>query len=160
MATKKIAYVDVNFAITVRVPVDYDDLPDMCNKEGEYLDATVTDEVWNKIVSSACDVMDGPDGSNVDSMVVSSIDTDDDDEPAEEEEDPNTMFDDCPEYVHDVAMDWLIGHATEYNDRDEAMKACKDDVAAEGYHVYSNCECEWAVEDAFYDYDGEVGWEE
>ena len=80
MDTKKTAYINVNFAITVRVPVDYDDLPDMCNKEGERLDATVTDEVWNQIVSSALDAMDGPTADNVESMVVDSVE--------EEEEDP------------------------------------------------------------------------
>ena len=155
MATKKIAYVDVNFAITVRVPVDYDDLPDMCNKVGESLDATVTDEVWNKIVSDACNVMDGPDGSNVESMTVAEIA-----ETAEPDSDPDEgMFDDCPEYVHDAAIDWLYDHATEYDDRDEAMGACKADLAEEGYHIYENSECEWAVEDAFEDYDGANGWD-
>ncbi len=157
MATKKIAYVDVNFAITVRVPVDYDDLPDMCNKVGESLDATVTDEVWNKIVSDACNVMDGPDGGNVESMTVADIvetGYDPDDDPDDE-----SMYDDSPEYVHDAAIDWLDQHATEYDDREEAMGACKADLAEEGYHIYENCECEWAVEDAFDDYDAEVGWE-
>lgn len=155
MATKKIAYVDVNFAITVRVPVDYDDLPDMCNKVGESLDATVTDEVWNKIVSDACNVMAGPDGSNVESMTVAEIGETEE----EDDTDDEGMFDDCPEYVHDAAIDWLYDHATEYDDRDEAMGACKADLAEEGYHIYENSECEWAVEDAFEDYDGENSWE-
>ncbi len=155
MATKKIAYVDVNFAITVRVPVDYDDLPDMCNKVGESLDATVTDEVWNKIVSDACNVMDGPDGSNVESMVVASVE-----EKEVEEEDTDAMYDDSPEYVHDAAIDWLDQHAEDYDDRDDAVWACKCALDKEGYHIFSNCECEWAVEDAFDDYDGETGWEE
>ena len=156
MATKKIAYVDVNFAITVRVPVDYDDLPEMCNKEGESLDATVTDEVWNQIVSSACDVMDGPDASNVESMVVAEVvETDDPDDDPDDEE---AMYDDSPEYVHDAALDWLYEHAHEYDDEDEAWKACKDALAAEGYHIYENKECEWAVEEAFEDFDGFKAW--
>lgn len=154
MATKKIAYVDVNFAITVRVPVDYDDLPDMCNKVGESLDATVTDKVWNQIVSSAIETMDSPTSDEVESMVVAEIG-----ETEEENDDEEGMFDDCPEYVHDAAIDWLYDHATEYDDRDEAMGVCKADLAEEGYHIYENSECEWAVEDAFDDYDGGNGWE-
>ena len=152
MATKKTAYVDTTFVITVRVPVDLADLPAGV-KEGDEIDNKISTSVWNKIVDTSLDVMDGPDAGNIESIVVSSIE-DDDDDPSDE-----GMFDDCPEYVHDAAIDWLYDHATEYDDRDEAMGACKADLAEEGYHIYENSECEWAVEDAFDDYDGENGWD-
>lgn len=148
MATKKIAYVDVNFAITVRVPVDYDDLPEMCNEEGEYLDATVTDEVWNKIVSDACDVMDGPDGSNVESMVVSHIE----EQEVEEEENPDDIYNNSPEYIHDAALDWMNDHADFLNDigQDNFIKRCAEELAKEGYNTEDYY---WAVEEAFEDMD-------
>jgi hypothetical protein len=160
MATNKTAYVDTTFVITVRVPVDLADLPAGV-KEGDEIDNKISTSVWNKIVDTSLDVMDGPDAGNIESIVVSSIEDDDDDP------DDDAMYDSCPEYVHDAAIDWLDQHATEYDDRDDAMKACKDDLAEEGYHIYKDkeCEftffkeCEWAVEDAFDDYDGEVGWE-
>lgn len=156
MATKKTAYVDTTFVITVRVPVDANLLPAACVREGSDIDGVIKDDLWDQIVSEACDVMDGPDGSNVEGMVVSSIE---EEEVEEEEEDTDAMYDSCPEYVHDAAIDWLDQHATEYDDRDEAMGACKADLAEEGYHIYENSECEWAVEDAFDDYDGENGWD-
>jgi hypothetical protein len=152
MATKKTAYVDVNFVITVRVPVEADLLPEH-SEVGDDVESNISDNLWNKLVSTACDCMEGPDGNNVESIVVAEIESDDDD-PEDE-----GMFDDCPEYVHDAAIDWLYDHATEYDDRDEAMGACKADLAEEGYHIYENSECEWAVEDAFDDYDGENGWD-
>jgi hypothetical protein len=151
MATKKTAYVDVNFVITVRVPVEADLLPEH-SEVGDDVESNISDNLWNKLVSTACDCMEGPDGNNVESIVVAEIESDDD--PSDE-----GMFDDCPEYVHDAAIDWLYDHATEYDDRDEAMGACKADLAEEGYHIYENSECEWAVEDAFDDYDGENGWD-
>ena len=152
MATKKTAYVDVNFVITVRVPVEADLLPEH-SEVGDDVESNISDNLWNQLVSTACDCMEGPDGNNVESIVVAEIEGEDNDP------DDEGMFDDCPEYVHDAAIDWLYDHATEYDDRDEAMGACKADLAEEGYHIYENSECEWAVEDAFDDYDGEVGWE-
>ena len=127
-------------------------------KEGDEISDRISDDVWNEIVNTSLDVMDGPNAENIENMVVIAIEGSEDDDP--EDEAPDVIYDDCPEYVHDAAIDWLYEHAGEYDDRDEAMKACKDDLAAEGYNIYGNCECEWAVEDAFDDYDGEVGWEE
>lgn len=155
MATKKIAYVDTTFTITVRVPVDLADLPAGV-KEGDVIDDKLSTDAWNEIVSTSLDTMEGPDAGNIDSMVVSEIE-DEDDDPVDV--DDEGMFDDCPEYVHDAAIDWLYDHATEYDDRKQAMGDCKADLAAEGYHIYENCECEWAVEDAFNDYDGDNGWD-
>lgn len=152
MATNKTAYVDTTFVITVRVPVDLADLPADV-KEGDEIDDKISTSVWNKIIDTSLDVMDGPDAGNIESIVVSSIEDDDDDP------DDDAMYDSSPEYVHDVAIDWLDQHATEYDDRDDAMKACKDDLAEEGYYIYKDKECEWAVEDAFDDYDGENGWD-
>lgn len=147
MATKKIAYVDVNFAITVRVPVDYDDLPDMCNKEGESLDATVTDEVWNKIVSDACNVMDGPDGNNVESITVAEITEVDDPDGDPDDED---MYNNSPEYIHDAALDWMYDHRDFLDDigEDSFIAKCADCLAKEGYNT---ADYYWAVEEAFDD---------
>lgn len=153
MATKKIAYVDTTFVITVRVPVDLDKLPNNIRLGAEISD-DIDEDVWDEIVNESLDVMDGPDAGNIESMVVSSIEDGEDDNPAEED-----MYDDSPEYVHDAAIDWLDQHASDYEDRGDAMWACKCALDKEGYHIFSNCECEWAVEDAFDDYDGEVGWE-
>jgi hypothetical protein len=100
--------------------------------------------------------MDGPNAGNVESMVVAEVvETDDPDDDPDDEE---AMYDDSPEYVHDAALDWLYEHAHEYDDEDEAWKACKDALAAEGYHIYENKECEWAVEEAFEDFDGFKAW--
>ena len=154
MATKKTAYVDTTFTITVRIPVDTADLP-VGVKEGDEIEGKLSEDAWNKIVNASLDVMDGPNPGNIESMVVSEIEGKDD----EPETDVEAMFDGCPEYVHDAALDWLYDHATEYDDRKEAMKACKDALAGEGYHIFSDRECEWAVEDAFDDYDGENGWD-
>lgn len=159
MATKKIAYIDVNFAITVRVPVDCNLLPAACVREGSDLNDVIKSDLWNQIVSDACEAMEGPDGSNVEDMVVSSIEEEEVEEQEEVEENPDAMYDDCPEYVHDAAIDWLYDHAAEYDDRDEAMQACKEQLAEEGYHIFLDKECEWAVEDAFDDYDGDAGWD-
>ena len=149
MATKKIAYVDVNFAITVRVPVDYDDLPDMCNKEGESLDATVTDEVWNKIVTDACNVMDGPDGNNVESITVAEITEVDDPDGDSDDED---MYNNSPEYIHDAALDWMDEHRDFLDDigEDEFIAMCAVQLAKEGYNT---TDYYWAVKEAFDDLD-------
>ena len=149
MATKKIAYVDVNFAITVRVPVDYDDLPDMCNKEGESLDATVTDEVWNKIVSSAIETMDGPCGDEVESMTVAEITEVDDPDGDPDDED---MYNNSPEYIHDAALDWMDEHRDFLDDigEDAFIAKCAACLAKEGYNT---ADYYWAVEEAFDDMD-------
>ena len=156
MATNK-AYIDTTFTITVRVPVDVSDLPTGV-KEGDEISDRISDDVWNEIVNTSLDVMDGPNAENIENMVVIAIEGSEDDDP--EDEAPDAIYDDSPEYVHDAAIDWLYGHAEDYEDRGDALWACKCALDKEGYHIFSNCECEWAVEDAFDDYDGEVGWEE
>ena len=150
MATKKIAYVDVNFAITVRVPVDCNLLPADCVREGSDINDVIKDNIWNQIVSEACDVMEGPDGSNVDSMVVSSIETDD--EPTEEEENLDDIYNESPEYIHDAALDWMTDHRDFLDDigQDRFIAMCADRLAKEGYNT---TDYYWAVEEAFDDMD-------
>ena len=149
MATKKTAFVDVNFSITVRVPVDYNDLPDMCNKEGESLDATVTDKVWNRIVSSAVEAMDGPTGTDVKSITVAEIVEDDDPDNGPDEDE----FYNSPEYIHDAALDWLYDNYTEMSEAsdDEMKDAVADYLRQEGYDV-DDVEADMAIEDAIADF--------
>ena len=132
-------YVDVNFSITVRVPVSTDLLPGFA-QIGDDVSADISDDVWDHIVNSACDVMDGPDASNVDSIVISEINDDDD------PEDTANSLDDYPEHYR-VALDWLYDHAEEYGSEEEAIEDCKKFLSAKGYDV-SSPECEKELEDA------------
>ena len=75
MATKKTAIVNVTFNITVSVPVNLSDLPDTF-MTGEDISGLLSDDTWDDIVTEALDVMDGPGGENVESIVVDSIDGD------------------------------------------------------------------------------------
>ena len=132
-------YVDVNFSITVRVPVSTDLLPEFA-QTGDDISADISEDVWNHIVNSACcDVMDGPDPSNVDSIVISEINDDD-------PEDTVDLLDDYPEHYR-LALDWLYDHAEEYGSEEEAIEDCKKFLSAKGYDV-SNPECEKELEDA------------
>ena len=136
---KSTAFVDVNFSITVRVPVSTDLLPGFA-QTGDDVSADISDDVWDHIVNSACDVMDGPDASNVDSIVISEINDDDD------PEDSVDSLDDYPEHYR-VALDWLYDHAEEYGSEEEAIEDCKKFLSAKGYDVDSP-ECEKELEDA------------
>ena len=132
-------FVDVNFSITVRVPVSTELLPEFA-QTGDDISADISEDVWNHIVNSACcDVMDGPDPSNVDSIVISEINDDD-------PEDTVDLLDDYPEHYR-LALDWLYDHAEEYGSEEEAIEDCKKFLSAKGYDV-SNPECEKELEDA------------
>ena len=133
-------YVDVNFSITVRVPVSTALLPETA-EIGDDVSTEISEDVWNHIVNSACcDVMDGPDPSNVDSIVISEINDDDDPEGTV------NPLDDYPEHYR-VALDWLYDHAEEYGSEEEAIEDCKKFLSAKGYDV-SSPECEKELEDA------------
>ena len=137
---KDTTYVDVNFSITVRVPVSTELLPETA-EIGDDVSTEISEDVWNHIVNSACcDVMDGPDPSNVDSIVISEINDDDD------PEDSVDSLDDYPEHYR-VALDWLYDHAEEYGSEEEAIEDCKKVLSAKGYDV-SSPECEKELEDA------------
>ena len=140
-------YVDINFAITVRVPIDSEDLPKGV-REGDDVNDLLSDDVWNEVVSQACDVMDGPDGSNVESMVVSHIE----EQEVEEEENEEDIYNNSPEYIHDAALDWMNEHADFLNDigEDRFKERCMDALREEGYNVddYS-----YAIDEAFEDMD-------
>ncbi len=148
MDTKKTAYVNVNFAITVRVPVDFSLLPEGV-KEGDDISSLISPDLWDDIVNESLDVMDGPDDGNIDSMVIEEIEGDDDGE--NEEENEEDIYNDSEEYIHDAALDWFYDHADEYEDEDEAIEACMDALTDEGYYVNRHPE---AVEDAWNDYNG------
>jgi hypothetical protein len=148
MATKKTAYIDVNFAITVRVPVDLSRLPEGV-EEGDDISSLISTDLWDDIVNESLDVMDGPNAGNIDSMVVEEIEGDDDGET--EEENDEDLYNDSEEYIHDAALDWFYDHADDYEDDDEAIEACKDALIDEGYYVNRHPE---AVEEAWEDYIG------
>jgi hypothetical protein len=150
MATRnKTAYVDVNFAITVRVPVDPDILPEH-SEVGDDVESNISSDLWNQIVSTACDRMEGPDGSNVESIVISELDGEDD-EP-DDDFDNEDMYNDSPEYIHDAALDWMYEHRDFLDDigEDAFIARCADELAEEGYNT---ADYYWAVEEAFDDMD-------
>lgn len=133
-------YVDVNFSITVRVPVSTTILPETA-EIGDDVSTEISEDAWRDIVNSACcDMMDCPDASNVDSIVISEINDDDD------PEDTVDILDDYPEHYR-VALDWLYDHAEEYGSEEEAIEDCKKFLSAKGYDV-SGPECEKELEDA------------
>jgi len=69
----------------------------------------------------------------------------------DDSEDAVESFDNSPEYVHDIALDWLYEHAEEYDSEEEVADACKNFLSTEGYNV-SNPDCEQAVRDALDDF--------
>lgn len=148
MATKKTAIVEVNFNVTVRVPVSADELP-VNARPGDEISYDVTDDVWNQIVSTACEVMEEPFAGDVDSITVVEVEND-----GEEEEEMLTAdYDNCPEYVHDAAVDWIQQNIDAYpNSLESAKEACLADLAAEGYNI-EDLECRWAVDDAFEEFE-------
>lgn len=137
---KDTTYVDVNFSITVRVPVSTALLPETA-EIGDDVSTEISEDVWRDIVNSACcDVMDCPDPSNVDSIVISEINDDDD------PEDTTDSFEAYSERYR-LALDWLYDHAEEYGSEEEAIEDCKKFLSTKGYDV-SNPECEKELEDA------------
>ncbi len=149
MATKKTAFVDVNFVITVRVPVDMSDLPTGVG-EGDDISELLPDDTLDDIVTEAIDTMDGPGGENVESIVVCSIDSDDDD--TDNDPDEDAVYN-SPEYIHDIALDWLYDHEDEIQDLsdDEIKDAVIDYLRQEGYDV-DDVEADMAIDDAIADY--------
>lgn len=143
------AYVDVNFCITVRVPVDLADLPAGV-EEGDNIESLISADLYNDIVSTACDVMDGPSGTDVDSIVINEIEEGDD----PEDEDPDEIYNNSPEYIHDAAVDWMNEHADFLNDigEDSFKERCMDDLREEGYNVDK---FDYVIDEAFEDMDWE-----
>lgn len=149
MATKKTAYVDTTFVITVRVPVDLDKLPKNI-RIGTEISDDIDEDVWNDIVNESLDVMDGPNAENIESMTVTEIE--DDDEDPEEEENLDDIYNESPEYIHDAALDWMTDHRDFLDDigQDRFIAMCADRLAKEGYNIKDYY---WAVEEAFDDMD-------
>lgn len=137
-------YVDINFAITVRVPIDSEDLPKGV-REGDDVNDLLSDDVWNEVVSQACDIMEDP-GNSVDSIMVGELGDDDDEENEED------IYNNSPEYIHDAALDWMNEHADFLNDigEDRFKERCMDVLREEGYNVDDN---RYAIDEAFEDMD-------
>ena len=139
-------YVDINFAITVRVPIDSEDLPKGV-REGDDVNDLLSDDVWNEVVSQACDIMEDP-GNSVDSIMVGELGDDDDEENEED------IYNNSPEYIHDAALDWMNEHADFLNDIGEGRfkSRCIDELRKEGYNVD---EFDYVIDEAFEDMDWE-----
>ena len=139
-------YVDINFAITVRVPIDSEDLPKGV-REGDDVNDLLSDDVWNEVVSQACDIMEDP-GNSVDSIMVGELGDDDDEENEED------IYNKSPEYIHDAALDWMNEHADFLNDIGEGRfkSRCIDELRKEGYNVD---EFDYVIDEAFEDMDWE-----
>ena len=137
-------YVDINFAITVRVPIDSEDLPEGV-QEGDDVNDLLSDDIWNQVVDQACDMMEDP-GNCIDSITVGPTGEDD------EEENEEDIYNNSPEYIHDAALDWMNEHADFLNDigEDRFKERCMDVLREEGYNVDDNRD---AIDEAFEDMD-------
>jgi len=85
--------------------------------------------------------------------VISELDGEDDEPDGNQEDDFN--YDNCPEYVHDAALDWFYEHTDEYDEDQiedgEPIMDCEDALREEGYDI-DDPDCREAVHEAYNDF--------